>query len=197
MFQCAGSMGDIAPIPPIAPILPIVFHKSLSETINTRQNSNHPSAPVSLSANGIGGEGRGEVVLSFSPRISDPRPKVHREVPLPTTGDSVRMRPPGSPLITSHSTLSRIPTMLTGDTIMEHFRRAMDFYFFARKVIRELIPMSDQDEIKARRTFGLWQAVPIIGRERGAYPQRSATSEQRSQRPNGQANESHVDRSLE
>src|SRR5271168_833761 len=30
--------------------------------------------------------------------------------------------------------------------------------------------MNDQDEIKARRTRGLWQVVPIISRERGAYP---------------------------
>jgi hypothetical protein len=53
--------------------------------------------------------------------------------------------------------------------------------FLRKKKI--LIPMSIQDETKAHRDLGF-----LARRERGAYPKRSATSEQRSQKSKEPAN---------
>ncbi len=51
--------------------------------------------------------------------------------------------------------------------------------------------MSFQDETKARRISGLWQGTSE------AHTRRSVTSEQRSQKPERQANKSHLESDLE
>src|SRR5579872_6041757 len=59
-------------------------------------------------------------------------------------------------------------------------------------IAKRVISMSIQNGSKAREILG-----QLARREQGAYPKRSATSGQRSQRPKGQANWSQLERDLE